>query len=48
MEPRLNIITLGVRNLRRATVFYRDGLALPLSSASVGDLKLDAGQLRMS
>ncbi|MBI4799187.1 MAG: VOC family protein [Desulfarculus sp.] len=37
MEPRLNIITLGVTDLERARAFYRDGLGWPMSSASVGD-----------
>jgi uncharacterized protein len=29
MEPRINIITLGVRDLERSLRFYRDGLGLP-------------------
>jgi len=29
MEPRISIITLGVADLGRAIVFYRDGLGLP-------------------
>jgi uncharacterized protein len=40
MDPRLNIITLGVRDLERAIAFYRDGLKWPLSSASVGDFAI--------
>lgn len=40
MEPRLNIITLGVRNLDVAVGFYRDGLGWPLSGASVGDFAI--------
>lgn len=40
MEPRLNIITLGVRDFERALAFYRDGLNWPLSSASVGDFAI--------
>jgi len=46
MQPRLNIITLGVKNLDKAILFYRDGLGWPLSGASVGDFaifKLDTG-----
>jgi uncharacterized protein len=35
VEPRLNIITLGVRDLKRGVTFYRDGLGWPQSSASV-------------
>ena len=30
MEPRINIITLGVTDLSRSVEFYRDGLGLPL------------------
>lgn len=37
MEPRLNIVTLGVKNLDRAVHFYKDGLGWPLSSISSGD-----------
>jgi uncharacterized protein len=29
MEPRVSIITLGVRDLERSLRFYRDGLGLP-------------------
>jgi hypothetical protein len=29
MEPRISIITLGVADLQRSIVFYRDGLGLP-------------------
>lgn len=29
MKPRLTVITLGVDDLERALVFYRDGLGLP-------------------
>ena len=35
MEPRISLVTLGVRDLPRAVRFYRDGLGWPLSS--VGD-----------
>ena len=31
MEPRISIITLGVSDLKRSVVFYRDGLGLPTS-----------------
>lgn len=40
MEPRLNIITLGVIDLEKAIRFYRDGLGWPMSSASVGDFAI--------
>lgn len=29
MEPRVSLITLGVSDLQRSLVFYRDGLGLP-------------------
>lgn len=29
MKPRIKIMTLGVNNLEKALVFYRDGLGLP-------------------
>jgi catechol 2,3-dioxygenase-like lactoylglutathione lyase family enzyme len=31
MEPRISVITLGVRDLERSLAFYRDGLGLPTS-----------------
>lgn len=31
MEPRISIITLGVRDLERSLTFYRDGLGFPTS-----------------
>ena len=34
MEPRISLITLGVRDLERARRFYRDGLGLPERSES--------------
>jgi hypothetical protein len=40
MEPRLNIITLGVRDLNKAVSFYRDGLGWPQSSSSAGDFAI--------
>jgi catechol 2,3-dioxygenase-like lactoylglutathione lyase family enzyme len=39
MEPRLNIVTLGVRDLGRAVRFYRDGLGWK-PSVEVGDFVL--------
>jgi catechol 2,3-dioxygenase-like lactoylglutathione lyase family enzyme len=35
VEPRVSLITLGVRNLESAVAFYQDGLGWPLSGASV-------------
>ncbi len=32
MEPRVSVITLGVRDLEASKRFYRDGLGLPLQS----------------
>jgi len=32
MEPRISVITLGVRNLPRAIRFYRDGLRFPTTA----------------
>jgi catechol 2,3-dioxygenase-like lactoylglutathione lyase family enzyme len=40
MEARLNIVTLGVRDLDKAIRFYRDGLGWPMSSVSAGDLAI--------
>ncbi len=36
MEPRITIVTLGVRDLDRAVRFYRDGLGLPLQGEPEG------------
>jgi catechol 2,3-dioxygenase-like lactoylglutathione lyase family enzyme len=38
MDPRISLITLGVSDLARSVSFYRDGLKLPYSSHSVGDV----------
>jgi catechol 2,3-dioxygenase-like lactoylglutathione lyase family enzyme len=40
LEPRLNIVTLGVKNIERAVQFYKDGLGWPLSSISGGDFAI--------
>jgi len=40
LQPRLNIVTLGVKNIERAIQFYRDGLGWPLSSISGGDFAI--------
>ena len=34
MEPRLSLITLGVRDLARSCAFYRDGLGLPTTRSA--------------
>jgi uncharacterized protein len=38
MIPRIHIITLGVRDLQTSLKFYRDGLGLPASPKSSGDI----------
>ncbi len=38
MQPRLSLVTLGVRNFERALQFYRDGLGWQPSSASQDDV----------
>lgn len=40
MEPRLNIVTLGVMDFERAIRFYKEGLGWPLSSISGGDFAI--------
>jgi len=40
MELRLNIVTLGVRDLDKSIRFYRDGLGWPMSSISVDDFAI--------
>jgi uncharacterized protein len=40
MQPRLNIVTLGVRDMNKSIQFYRDGLGWPLSSMSAGDFAI--------
>lgn len=36
MEPRISFVTLGVRDLERATAFYRDVLRLPRKDTPPG------------
>jgi hypothetical protein len=38
IEPRLSLVTLGVRDLAAARRFYEQGLGWPVSSASQGDV----------
>jgi hypothetical protein len=44
MKPRINMITLGVQDLERATSFYEEGLGLPrkpyLTISSISNLPL--------
>jgi catechol 2,3-dioxygenase-like lactoylglutathione lyase family enzyme len=40
LQPRLNIVTLGVKDIEKAVRFYRDGLGWPLSSISGGDFAI--------
>jgi catechol 2,3-dioxygenase-like lactoylglutathione lyase family enzyme len=37
MEPRITLVTLGVKDLDRAIRFYKDGLGWPMSGISGGD-----------
>ena len=37
MEPRITFITLGVDDLERSLVFYRDGLGLKTDGILVGN-----------
>lgn len=49
MEPRISIVTLGVRDLAAATAFYRDGLRWPLladkSSPGISFFEVNGGSL---
>jgi catechol 2,3-dioxygenase-like lactoylglutathione lyase family enzyme len=36
MQPRISMITLGVSDLKRATIFYRDGLGWPADEKHEG------------
>lgn len=38
MEPRVSLVTLGVRDLQRALASYCDGLGWPVSSASTDEV----------
>jgi catechol 2,3-dioxygenase-like lactoylglutathione lyase family enzyme len=49
MEPRISIITLGVRDLDRSLKFYRDGLGLPTTwSADQGVIFLKTAGTRLA
>ncbi len=51
MDPRIDVITLGVADLDRAHAFYRDGLGLPsrgvLGTEWAGDERTPAGAVVM-
>src|SRR5439155_12154697 len=51
MQPRIHVITLGVRDLERALAFYRDGLGLPspgvIGTEFEGDETTPAGAAAM-
>jgi len=38
MDAHMSMVTLGVTDLERSTKFYKDGLGLPLSEHSQGDV----------
>ena len=38
MDPRISIITLGVEDLERSLLFYRDGLGFPTTRKSDGGI----------
>jgi uncharacterized protein len=51
MQPRVNVITLGVGNLERSLAFYRDGLGLQsagiIGTEFVGDERTPGGAAAM-
>ncbi|MBO9999406.1 MAG: VOC family protein [Cyanobacteria bacterium SID2] len=38
MEPRISIITLGVKDLKKSYQFYHEGLGFPTSDSAVSDI----------
>ncbi|HEX2717693.1 MAG TPA: VOC family protein [Gemmatimonadaceae bacterium] len=48
MEPRLSLVTLGVRDLERATRFYRDVLKLPMLPSPPGISFFELGKTWLS
>lgn len=44
MEPRISLVTLGVRDLERATAFYRDVLKLPILPTPEGVTFFEMGR----
>ena len=48
MEPRLSLVTLGVRDLERATRFYRDVLELPMLPSPPGISFFELGKTWLS
>jgi catechol 2,3-dioxygenase-like lactoylglutathione lyase family enzyme len=47
MEPRITLVTLGVEDLERSLVFYRDGLGLPVEQALPEVVFFRLGALRL-
>jgi uncharacterized protein len=41
MKPRITVITLGVDDLERALVFYRDGLGFPTKGSLAKNLNME-------
>jgi hypothetical protein len=48
MQPRLSLVTLGVRDLSRAIAFYRDGLGLPTDTQFEGVAFIQMGSVKLS
>ena len=48
MEPRISFVTLGVRDLARATAFYRDVLRLPQLETPPGVAFFELGRTWLS
>ena len=47
MKPRINMITLGVKDMEKAIQFYANGLGLPrmpFAGATSGDIERMGGQ----
>jgi uncharacterized protein len=48
MEPRISFVTLGVRDLARATRFYADGLRLPRLKSPANASFFELGTTRLA